>query len=92
MLYEGDKGVNDAASPLELPCWEEVLDWGVQVLQDDPGNTVIFQGTLGACVSIHYPRLKEFLEYAGGERWAAVGTEFAWNSCRQIDISLDVVV
>ena len=28
----------------------------------------------------HTPCLKEFLEYAGGERWPTVGTEFVWNA------------
>ena len=24
--------------------------------------------------------LKEFLEYAGGERWPTIGTEFVWSA------------
>ena len=74
------------------------------------GNSVVVQGTLGACDTIHYPLrvflpwvlpshwirgmrlrrvshtpcLKEFLEYAGGERWPTIGTEFVWRSMEVI--------
>ena len=40
---------------------------------------------------LNIPHPKEFLEYAGGEKWTAVGTEFVWNSYQQMDINLDVV-
>ena len=35
------------------------------------------------------PRSKEFLEWAGGERWAAIGTEFLWGTICLEQLSTD---
>ena len=46
-------GVIDSAVEWKLCKWyANTLDWGVSEQQDGPGNIVIVQGTLKACVSL----------------------------------------